>query len=220
MKLFNFKKEIFLIALIFLTLAAGIYFYPQLPDRVPTHWGVNGQVDGWSSKAFAVWFFPALIAILYILLAALPLLDPLKSNIELFAGPYYWFKLVFILFMGGLYLMTLYVGLGNQINVGRWVTLGIAALFAFIGWMLPQVKKNYTIGIRFPWTLHSEVVWEKTHQFGGKLFYVLAAFIAIISFFPGAWAFGILLVGIFPMLIVLIGYSYWQWQLVKKGKVN
>jgi uncharacterized membrane protein len=211
MKLYNIKKELFLIILILAIFAVGYYFYPQLPERVPTHWG-------WSSKTFAVFFFPGLLLFIYGLLSALPLLDPLKKNIELFSGLYFWFKAVFILFMGSLYGMTLYAGLGHTVDVGRWVILGIAILFFFLGLMLPKIKKNYTIGIRLPWTLHSEIVWDKTHKAGGKLFIILALLMAIISFFPGALAFYILIGGIILMLLTLMGYSYWQWRLIEQGK--
>ena len=215
MKLYS-KKEIFPIILILAIFAVWLYFWPQLPERVPTHWGINGEVNGWSSSNFAVFFFPALIAGLYLLLSFLPLMDPLKTNIELFSHLYFWFKVVFVLFTGTLYFLILYAGLGYQVNVGRYVMLGIAVLFLFIGLMMPKIKKNYTIGIRLPWTLHSEAVWDKTHQFGGKVFVALAILMAIIAFLPGPWAFGILIGGIILMLAVLIWYSYHEWRVIEK----
>lgn len=210
------KKEILPIILILAIFAVGLYFYPQLPERVPTHWNIHGQIDGWSSKNFAVFFFPSLIAGLYLLLSFLPLMDPLKANIEFFAHYYFGFKIVFILFLALLYLITLYAGLGNQINVGRYVIWGIAVLFFYIGLMLPKVKKNYIIGIRLPWTLHSEIVWDKTHRFGGKLFIALAVLIAAVGFFPGAYAFWILIGGVILMLTILIWYSYREWRAIGK----
>lgn len=139
-------------------------------------------------------------------------MDPLKKNIEISASFYYWFKIVFVLFMAALYLMTIYAGLGHQIDVSRFVTVGVAILFFFIGLMLPKIKKNYTIGIRLPWTLHSEVVWDKTHQLGGKLFIALAALILIASFLPGTWTFRILIGSIMVMLVILVWYSYNEWK--------
>jgi len=217
MKLYT-KKEILPIILILAIFAIGLYFWPFLPERVPTHWNIAGQIDGWNSKNFAVFFFPMLIAGLYLLLSFIPLMDPLKTNIELFGHLYFWFKVVFVLFMGMLYGVTIYAGLGNQVNVGLAVMLGIAVLFLFIGLMMPKIKKNYTIGIRLPWTLHSEAVWDKTHQFGGKLFIALAILMVIIAFLPGPWAFGILIGGIILMLVVLIWYSYHEWRVIEGEK--
>ena len=142
-------------------------------------------------------------------------MDPHRANIESFALWYFWFKTALVVFLGALYFMTLYAGLGYEINVGRYIVLGIAGLFTFLGAALPKMKKNYMIGIRLPWTLYSEVVWEKTHKLGGKLFIALAAVIALASLLPGAWTFGILLGGIFLTLIILIGYSYWQYRKIE-----
>jgi len=217
MKLYT-KKEILPIILILAIFAIGLYFWPQLPERVPSHWNIYGQIDGWSSKNLAVFFFPALIAGLYLLLSFLPLMDPLKANIELFSHLYFWFKVVFVLFMASLYILTIYAGLGHQVDVGRYVILGIAVLFFFIGLMMPKIKKNYTIGIRLPWTLHSEAVWDRTHQFGGKLFIALAILMAIISFFPGPWAFGILIGAIILLLVVLVWYSYHEWRVIERDR--
>lgn len=233
MKLYT-KKEILPIILILAIFGLGLYFYPQLPERLPTHWNIQGQVDGWSSKNFAVFFFPILIAGLYLLMSFIPLMDPLKINIELFSHLYFWFKVVFVLFMGMLYGVMIYAGLGNQVNPAPqahacsilWcgvniklaVMLGIAVLFLFIGLMLPKVKKNYTIGIRLPWTLHSEAVWDKTHQFGGKVFIGLAVLTAIAGFFPVPYAFWTLIGEIILMLVVLIWYSYHEWRVIEKGR--
>ncbi len=211
MKLYD-KKEVLPIVLILIIAAIGAYLYPQLPELVPSHWGINNEIDGWMSRNFAVFFFPVLTLVLYLLMSFLPLMDPHKSNIESFANWYFWFKVVFIVFMGALYLMVLYAGLGYEVNVGRYVTLGVAALFAFIGLALPKMKKNYMIGIRLPWTLYSETVWNRTHKFGGRLFLALAIIIAIASFLPRAWTFGILMVGIFLLLAILVWYSYYEYR--------
>jgi len=111
--------------------------------------------------------------------------------------------------------MTLYAGLGYEINVGRYVMWGIAFLFFFIGLMLPEIKKNYTIGIRLPWTLHSEIVWDKTHKFGGRLFIALSVLILLASFLSGVYAFTILIGGIFLMLVILIAYSYMEYRRIE-----
>ncbi|MBU2036958.1 DUF1648 domain-containing protein [Patescibacteria group bacterium] len=211
MKLYD-KKEVLPIVLILIIAAVGVYLYPQLPELMPNHWNINGEVDGWASRSFAVFFFPGLIAFCYILMSFLPLMDPHRSNIESFADWYFWFKVAFIVFMGAIYLMTLRAGLGYEVNVGRYVTLGVALLFAFIGLALPKMKKNYMIGIRLPWTLYSEVVWDKTHKLGGQLFLALATIVALASFLPGAWTFGILMVGIFLLLAILVWYSYAQYK--------
>ena len=211
MKLYD-KKEVLPIALIIIIAAIGAYLYPQLPELVPSHWGINGEIDGWASRNFAVFFFPALILGIYLLMSFLPLMDPHRANIESFAKWYFWLKVAFLIFFGLVYFMALWAGLGHPVNVGRLVSLAIAALFAFIGLILPKVKKNYMIGIRLPWTLHSEVVWKKTHKFGGRLSLSLGIVVAIASFLPSTWTFGVLMVGIFLLLATLVWYSYYEYR--------
>jgi len=215
MKLWS-KKEILPIALILITLAIGFYFYPQLPDRVPSHWDINGQINGWVPKLFSAFFFPGLFLLIYVLMTVMPLMDPHRANIELFQHSYFWLKVIILSFLSGLYFATIYAALGNEIDVGRFVSWGVAVLFLFLGWMLPQVKKNYTIGIRFPWTLHSEIVWDKTHKLGGRLFMTLAVILLMASFLPGVFTFWILIAGIFLLLIILMGYSYLEYRKLAK----
>lgn len=215
MKLYA-QKEILPILLILAVFAFGLYFWSQLPERIPSHWNIQGEIDGWSSRNFAVFFFPVLMAGLYLLLSFLPLMDPLRGNIESFASFYFWFKVIFILFLASLYFITIYTGLGHQVNIGRYVMWGIAVLFFYIGLLLPKTKRNYTIGIRLPWTLHSEMVWDKTHQFGGKAFIGLAVLTAVAGFLPGPDAFRVLISGIILMLVILIWYSYREYRLIER----
>ena len=215
MKLYS-KKEIISILLILATAAIGWYFYPQLPDQVPSHWNISGQIDGWMNKSFAVWFFPSLTLFLYVLLSVFPLMDPRKKNIELFSHLYFWFKVAFVLFMSALYLVTLYAALGYDVNVGRLVSWGIAVLFLMLGLMIPKLKQNYTIGIRLPWTLHSEKVWDKTHKLGGWLFIILAVLMLVIGFCPNMYTFWALMGGIVLMIIILFAYAYWEYRKLEK----
>lgn len=196
MKLFS-RWEIFPVLIIIAVSVLGIYLYPQLPDQVPFHWNINGQIDNWCSKTFAVSFFPAFILGVYALVSCFVFLDPLKKNIESFSKFYFWIKTGIVIFLSFLYAATLLVALGYDINVGKAVALGVAALFLLIGMIMPSIKKNYTVGIRFPWTLYSESVWNKTHKFGGKLFIFLAVMTALSSFGPMAFLFWTLVGGIF-----------------------
>ena len=84
----------------------------------------------------------------------------------------------------------------------------IGLLFIFIGFMLRQAKRNFFIGIRTPWTLSSDRVWNKTHQIGSTLFIVAGALAVIGSFFGGTTAFWMLMVPIFGSTIFLVVYSH------------
>ena len=204
------KKEIIPLSLILLIFIVGILLYPGLPERMPTHWNAQGEVDGWGSRNFAVFFFPCLIAAVYCLMLFIPLIDPLKKNYPLFARPYFYFRLLFVSFLSSVYLYTLAAGFGWQMNINYLIIPANALLFILIGFFLPKIKKNYFVGIKTPWTLHSEEVWNKTHQFSGKLF-IAAGLVSLLGFF-NFWFF------VIPILTAALGsivYSYFVFRRVK-----
>jgi uncharacterized membrane protein len=81
-------------------------------------------------------------------------------------------------------------------------------LFIFVGYMLKQAKRNFFIGIRTPWTLSSDTVWDKTHQLGSVLFMASGVLAFIGSFFGGMAAFWMLMVPLLGSTLFLFIYSY------------
>jgi uncharacterized membrane protein len=201
------KKELIPVILIIICFVVGFYFYPQLPDRVPSHWNVQGEVDDWSSKTFAVWFFPLITLFIYLLMTFIPLIDPLRKNYSKFAFPYFWFRTIFVIFFIGLYFYTLWAGLGTNININYFIIPAISLLFIFMGVFLPKIKKNYFVGIRTPWTIHSEEVWDKTHLLAGKL-YILTGIIFLLGLLFSDYLMTIILVTIFSTALIPVIYSY------------
>lgn len=211
MKLFS-RWEIIPIFIILAVMALAVFLYPQLPDQIPSHWNISGDIDAWASKNFAVFFFPALIIAVYALMSGLVYLDPMRKNIESFSFLYFWMKTGLVLFLSFIYAITLLVGMGYEINVARMIILGIAALFLLFGLVMPGVKRNYMVGIRLPWTLHSEKVWDKTHNLGGKLFIALGIIMAAAYFLPVIYSFWILIGGMVLMLAIITVYSYLEYK--------
>jgi uncharacterized membrane protein len=189
-----------------------MYIRKSLPAVVPTHWDANNVPNGWSSRNFAVFFFPGLILGIYLLLSLFPHIDPLKENIKGFSDVYYKFKTVFILFMGGIYLLSLYAALNHNLNIGRLLMIGTAWLFYYIALMLPQLKRNYFIGIRLPWTLASDENWDKTHKYGKKVFIILSFLILINSFFLGNVIFTIFMAEMIIAMLAICIYSYMEFK--------
>lgn len=204
------KKEILPVSLILIVFAFGLSIYHCLPETMPTHWNAQGEVDGWGSRDFAVFFFPCLILGVYLLMLFIPLIDPLKKNYPLFARPYFYFRLLIVFFFASLYFYTLAAGLGLKMNINYFIIPANALLFILIGGFLPKIKKNYFVGIKTPWTFHSEEVWDKTHQFSGKLFIAAGIFslLGLLNF----WLF------VIPILTAALGsiiYSYFVFRRVK-----
>ncbi|MEY4731821.1 MAG: hypothetical protein RL681_767, partial [Candidatus Parcubacteria bacterium] len=181
MKFFSLKELIPLL-LIAAAAATGIAVYNQLPSLVPTHWGISGEVNGWSDRSSFVWWFPALMFFLYLVLTFIPYIDPRRDNIMAAAREYFILRTAFVVFLCVLYVSILGSALGLAVNIKTVIMLCTAALFFVIGSLLPAFKRNYTIGIRLPWTLESDEVWDAVHRIGKVVFRALAAIVAILAF--------------------------------------
>ncbi|MCD6528067.1 SdpI family protein [bacterium] len=100
----------------------------------------------------------------------IPKIDPLKKNLEKFRNYFERFFILLFLFLFYLYLLTIFWNLGLRFYIGQAMIPALAILFYYCGVLLEKAKRNWFIGIRTPWTLSSDEVWDKTHQLGGRLF--------------------------------------------------
>jgi uncharacterized membrane protein len=213
------KKEIFPIALILFVIIFSILIYPSLPEQVPSHWNAQGQIDGYSSRGFAVLFFPGLTLAMYLLMIILPKFDPLKKNYQSFAVPYYWIRIMLIVFFSAMYVFTIQTALGADLDMNYFIIPAMSLLFIVTGLFLPKVKKNYFVGIKTPWTLASEESWDKTHALGGKLFVLVGLFGLLGLLFPSRSVL-ILIASVFAVVIFVFVYSYIIYRKVEKLKNN
>jgi uncharacterized membrane protein len=213
---FNLREEWYILLLILATLLIGLYFYPQLPDKVPSHWNMKGQVDGWSGKAFAVWFFPLLNFGLYIMFFFLPRIDPRRENYSNFTGPYKIIRIALHVFFAVIYLVSLTVALGFAVKVDFFVKISVALLFILLGNYMGKFQPNYFVGIKTPWTLANEEVWRKTHRFAAPLWVALGTLDILLSFFQTTWAAVLLFSSFMIMAFVPMLYSYLIFQKINK----
>src|SRR2546423_7754081 len=176
--------------------AVSIWAYPQLPPTVATHWNLNGQANGFSSRAVAVGIFPLVILGMTALFNVLPKLDPRRENYGKFIATYWLIANAVILFMLIGHGMIIATALGYPVKIDRALPLGLGILFIVLGNYITRVEPNWFVGIRTPWTLSSDTVWRKTHRTGGLLM-VLGGFIVGASAFLPHGAF-------LPLLIAAI----------------
>jgi len=212
------KTEIIPIILILLGGAASFYFYANFPDKVPTHWNYKGEVDAYSGKAFGAFFFPALNLGIYLLFLGIPYLDPRKSRYQEFAKVYHIFKAIFVLFMTLLYFYTGLAGLGYPVSIGVVIPAAVGILFIVIGNYTAKIKSNWFMGIRTPWTLSNEEVWNKTHRLGGKIFILLGLIMIFGTFLPGEIFWKVFIISVIGGSLIPIIYSYLLYRKVEKKK--
>lgn len=210
------KTDLLCVGIIVLSFALAAYFYPQMPERIASHWNAAGQADGYMNKLWGLFLLPVISVFVYGLLLLIPTLDPKKENIAKFRGYFDRFLAVMVLFFFYLYVLTLLWNLGYvSFSMTALLAPAFGVLFYYCGVLMENAKMNWFIGIRTPWTLSSENVWDKTHRRGGVLFKAAGA-LSLAGFLFPDYAIAIM-VG--PMLLVslyLVLYSYLEYRKEKK----
>jgi len=208
----NIKQDWPVLFFILATLAAGLLLYPRLPDMMPGHWNIKGQIDGWVSKPFGVLFFPLLNLGLYPLMLLLPRIDPRRENYRRFAGVYRLIRLFLHVFLALLYIVTLLAALGYTLRVDAIVKFAVSLLILVLGNYMGKIKHNYFVGIKTPWTLASEEVWYKTHRFAAPLWVGAGILGMAISVFRQVWLNWLYFASLIVIGLVPIIYSYFLFR--------
>lgn len=200
------NKEFLMTALLIaLPMVIGAIFWNQLPEKIPTHFGIDGQADGYSSKLFTLFAFPALFLLFQIICLASFEKESVKVNIPAKMRRFYtWLIPVLSLIIQG----SIYANALGFIKSGpTLVTTFLAIVFIVIGNYLPKIQRNATVGIRIPWTLSDDKNWYKTHRMAGKLWVIGGLIILLESFIQVALPY-VMGVVIAIMIVVPIVYSF------------
>ncbi len=185
----------------------GLALYSQLPDPMPSHWNAAGQVDGSMSKFWGIFLLPLMTAGLTLLLLAVPAIDPLKANIAQFRGLYNAFIVGFVVYMLYVHGLTLAAALGYAFNMTMMLLPVMGLLFIGIGYLMKSAKRNFFIGIRTPWTLSSDTVWDETHKLGSKTF-MASGVVIFFSAFLGENGLWLMTTILLVAILVPVVYSY------------
>ena len=199
----NWKTLLITSIVILLPMLAGIILWNQLPEQVPSHWNAAGEVDGWSSRAFFVFGFPAILLAFQWLCVLVTGADPKKNNhSEKILHLVFWIIPVLSIV---LHLVTYATVLDFGVRMEMIMPVFLGLVFVIIGNYLPKCRQNYTIGIKIPWTLNSEENWNRTHRFAGRLWVVCGLLMALTGFWGGFWVF---LPITLLMVLIPLAYSY------------
>jgi uncharacterized membrane protein len=206
------------ILLIAATLIATAIAYPHLPEAVPTHWDMRGQPNGYSPKWQLFVTLPCIMAGLMILFRLLPWLSPKRWEVDSFQSTYLYIMLVALGMMACIQVVTLWAGMGRHVNVSRAILVAVSCLFAALGNVLGKVRRNFYIGVRTPWSLANDRVWNATHRLAAKTF-VAAGLIGIVFAAVGFYdwfTIAILMTGaLIPVIYSLVVYK----QLERAGQL-
>lgn len=164
------------------SVAVSAWLYPHLPRQIPTHWNLAGEVDGYGDKQWAAFLMPGVLAVLLPLLLAIPWLSPKQFKIDTFSATYWYIVLVIALLLTYIHGLTLWAAVKGPVDITRALLLGILMMFALIGSVLGKVRRNFFVGVRTPWTIASERVWDDTHRLSARLM-VGASLIGLVLIF-------------------------------------
>jgi uncharacterized membrane protein len=197
------------LVLIVTAILAGLLLWDRMPEQMASHWNVDDQVDGYMPKFWGLFLMPLVTLGMLALFLVIPSIDPLKANIAQFREAFNLFIAAIIGFMLYIHGLTLAWSLGYQnFKMSAAMLPFMGALFIAAGFMLRKAKRNYFIGIRTPWTLSSDHVWDETHRLGAILFIVSGILAMLGGLLGGMWAFWFLFVPLFGSILFLLIYSY------------
>ncbi len=209
-KVFKIGLVLFLVNFII-----GFYFLDKVPDMMPIHFGTNDIADNYANKYFALFGIPAFMLFIYMVAYFFTNKDPRKKfqgdntlNVILMIVPALSIATTFL---------SVYYSLGKTIKVGFWINIFLAIMFIFFGNYLPKTKRNYTIGIRVPWTLDNDYVWEKTHRFGGYVYVAGGILLILGNTFLYKYIEKIVLIIVVVIGFIPIIYSYFVYRSINKS---
>jgi uncharacterized membrane protein len=187
-----------------------------MPDQIAIHWNISGEADGYGSKLVGLFLIPAIELLIIPLFLVLPRIDP-KTPKEKMIKSYDWFIVVFTFSMFYMFGLSTAWNLGYRFDFMRLLVPMFGTLFIGIGYILGDIEMNWFMGVRTPWTLSSQEVWDDTHRLSGLLFKG-SGVVAIFGIFFSKWI--ALMLAIIPVIfsgLYLVFYSYHRYRQLKRG---
>ncbi len=207
------RADITSLVLIVATFVVAAVLYPSLPEMIPTHWNAQGEIDGYMNKPAGVFMLPAMAVFSFLIFKIIPVISPKGFRTDKFSDVIGVLQVTLVGFMSIVAVLVLLEARGLNVPINELIIAGVGLLFVIIGNYLGKVRKNFFIGIRTPWTLASDEVWNRTHRMGGKLFMLSGGIIwaGALLRLPLTWTVGVA-VGLVLMPVV---YSYFLYRRIE-----
>ncbi len=196
---------------------ASAALYSRLPEQIPIHWNIRGEVDGYGSKSWAAFLCPGCMAAVIALFVLLPRLSPKQFEVDSFRETYLFVMVLIVALFGYIHALTLLAALGHSFGMDRTLMAGLFLFFALMGNVMGKLRRNFWIGIRVPWTLASERVWNDTHRLAAWLWFAggLVGFALALAGLP---VVSLVVLGV--IVVVPIAYSLLLYKrLERRGEI-
>jgi len=209
---FTWRTEWPLLLLLALMFAIAAMGWVHFPDRVPVHWGTNGEVDRYGGKFEGTFLIPIVGAVIYLLFLALPRIDPARANYARFAGAYTVLRFTLLLFLLVVEFVVHLATGGNRVPMETLIPIFVGGLFIVMGGVLRRIHPNWFVGIRTPWTLSSKRSWTETHRVGGWVFGISGVVLIVAGIVHSTAVLIAALVLIGAGMLGTVAYSYFVWR--------
>ncbi|MGB5358629.1 MAG: SdpI family protein [Eudoraea sp.] len=210
------KKELPLIVIVLIPFIYLAYIWNQLPEKVPMHWNIKGEIDRYGDKIELI-IIPILLPLLiYIIFLVIPKMDP-KNKLQNMGNKYQNIKTLLTLFMSILALFIIYSIKNKSLTNPNYILLSMGVLYTILGNYFKTIKPNYFIGIRTPWTLENDTVWQETHLLAGKIWFIGGLMVVFSSLIlNGQSNLTVFIIITMVMVLIPIIYSYLKFKKIKK----
>jgi uncharacterized membrane protein len=209
---YTWKSELPSLLCIAAMLVLLVAVWPSAPDRIPMHWNLRGEIDGYGGRFEGLTLLPIAAIVVYIMMRFLPAIDPRRSNYASFATAYNTIRHGTLVLLTVLYGLTIAIMRGSPVDMGIAVSTLIGLFVVLVGALMPTIRPNWFFGIRTPWTLSSDVAWTRAHRVGGRTFIVTGAALMAAGWIRTLAAVivmaSILVVGM--LLTLWVAFSAWR----------
>lgn len=194
--------------IVILSWIVAILALPHLPEVIPIHWGLHGEPNGFADRFTGMLGLPAITTILMAILLVMPRFDSVQVTLLPFRDSYAIIIFATVTLVFCIEVMTLAIAMGAGLPVVTIISVLMGFLFIVMGSLMPHIGRNTTVGIRLPWTLKSDEVWRRTHEYGGRVFVAAGALVVIGSLVAGIWAIALMLVVVLGTTLYVCIWSY------------
>jgi uncharacterized membrane protein len=211
----NLWTEIKIIAIALIPIVYLTNLWNSLPVKIPLHWNIEGNVDGWGNKTQLLFLILFINIIAYFVLFFAPRIDP-KNRIKIIEKKYQSIRFIVTIGMSFISMYIIYSSANRMVNINI-VYIFIGILIGVLGNYFQVLPSNYFIGIKTPWTIENETVWKKTHQLAGKMWVVGGLMIVIFNFLVPIAIYRLVFFVILAIIVIVpIIYSYMIFNKVDK----
>lgn len=204
----SWRAELVQLLVIAAMFAVAAWAWPHVPERMPVHWNIRGEVDRWGNKFEGLLLLPIITLGIYFLLLLVPLVDPGRVNYRNFMRAFNAIRISIVLFMAVIYGVMVLAALGLRVDMSTAVLLAMGVLFVILGNFLGKIRPNWFLGVRTPWTLSSKLSWDKTHRLAGWLFMLMGVLFVVLAYMQTKWMLIAVLAIDALCLVWMIVYSY------------